>query len=140
MLGNIDSVDSGLVFIKGRVSGGVWREAPMIKNFDLLNVSHFPCDTQYPSDAQCDYLVEDDSLDDFARAGDFLRCLDARIIPDFPADGDLVVVQRQKDELRETSVRRVRRLGQRIELWPVNSEDDYHSKVLVIDNEELGKV
>jgi hypothetical protein len=132
---NIDKnvIDMLEIYINGRISEGIWREAPLSDSSNIRIASPFPVDLNYPAEAQYDLIIDDSSLDGFAREGDCLRCLDAKVLTDFPQDGDLVVAQRRKNDLIETTVKRVRRLGERLELWPERQEQVHASKVLVID-------
>lgn len=130
---NNNTIDMSRIYINGRISEGIWREAILSDISNVKIVSPFPVDLNYPADAQFDLVVEDNSLDGFARNGDFLRCIDARVLNDFPQDGDLVVLRRIKNDLIETTVKRVRRLGERLELWPEREEEVHASKVVVID-------
>ena len=133
--GSLD-VDMSIIYIKGVVAQNVWREAAVSRGENFFKASPFPLDPTFPAHGQFDLAIDDGSLDGFARDGDFLRCIDGKFIDNFPLDGDLVVVERRKEDLVETTVRRVRRLGNRVELWPEQKTDDVHSKVFVVDYEK----
>jgi hypothetical protein len=133
--GSLD-VDMSIIYIKGVVVQNVWREAAVSRGENFSKASPFPPDPTFPAHGQFDLAIDDGSLDGFARDGDFLRCIDGKFIDNFPLDGDLVVVERRTEDLVETTVRRVRRLGNRVELWPEQKTDDVHLKVFVVDYEK----
>ncbi len=90
-------------------------------------------DLRFPSDAQFDLIVADGSLTGFASAGDRLRCFDLALFAAPIEDGDIVVAERAS----ETLTRRVRRLGARIELWPLSGAGAPEGQGIVIHEDAV---
>jgi repressor LexA len=76
-------------------------------------------------------LVEGDSIDKIAPPGSFLHVVGVSARGYIPRDGDVVVVERVRDQggFRERSVKVVKMTRNRIELWP-SSNNQYWSKPL----------
>lgn len=98
--------------VVGKAAAGVWIEAEEAATLPVIfGHSSVPADPRFPPSAQFDLVVEGDSLNKFAAPGDRLRCVDIAKANVEINDGDLAVVQRSRENLIETSVRRVRSLG-----------------------------
>jgi hypothetical protein len=96
----------GLVIV-GQVSAGRWLEdyAPD----EPVSESAIPFDPRYPVDWQYGFLVRGTSINRVAPDGAFLMCLDIARSREPARDGDLVVIERHRDGLREVSARRITR-------------------------------
>ncbi len=117
--------------ILGKVAAGVWREldldAMAAREYEA---SSFPQDSRFPVDAQFDVIVDDASLNRLVAKGESLRCLDFEKSGQEAADGDLVLVERLRDSLRELTVRRVHCCNPRLTLqW--ESDDPRWSGTVV---------
>lgn len=85
-------------------------------------------------EAQFDLIVENNSLNRFARNGDRIRCIDISIAKIDVEDGDLVVIERHNGgDLKEISAKRLRRLSNRFEFWPESDDPFWQTDVIVKD-------
>jgi SOS-response transcriptional repressor LexA len=96
----------GLVVI-GQVAAGRWLEAyaPEEPVGDLV----IPFDSRYPVEWQYAFLVRGTSMNRVASDGEFLVCLDVARSGEPARDGDIVVIERHRQGLREVSARRITR-------------------------------
>lgn len=123
----------------GRVAAGMWLEIDGNDEFgEPLFEIPIPRDPRYPAEAVYGLLVEGTSLNKTARPGEVLVCLDILALGIDPADGDLVVVERIKNQggLREVTAKRLRikTKPRSIELWP-ESDDPRWQTPIVLDGE-----
>ena len=91
--------------LPGAVGAGLWIEGAASENKDL-QFAPVPPDPRYPAQYQTAYEVRGTSTDRFARPGDYLVVVD-RAAAGLPVrSGDIVIVTRNKDGLREVTARR----------------------------------
>jgi len=111
------------VSCRGRLASGVWRErgANYIDGDENISAG-FPPDPAYPLEAQSDYVIDELSLNNIGASGEILRCIDVAVLGSELRDGDFVVIERICDRgMTEISGKWLRRIGDRIELWPETS-------------------
>ena len=116
--------------LHGEVAGGSWHEITENQNMDLERVPVAP-DPRYPTDAQYALKVRGSSINRIARDGSILVCVDIMAAGIEIRDRDLVVVERRRGSLVETTVKRVRKAKGALELWP-ESDDPAHQERLTL--------
>lgn len=118
--------------LAGDVAAGVWMEIDPIEQVAGTQTVPFSASPIYPRSAQYALRVRGTSINKFADDGDFLRCIDVGISGVEPASGDLVIVQRERDQgsLREVTAKVIRRSKDVIRLEPA-STDTTHKPILV---------
>jgi SOS-response transcriptional repressor LexA len=106
---------------RGKVAAGVWLEIDQA--FEPEEWLPFNPVPQYPEGAVYCLTVEGDSIDRIAPQGSVLVCVDLYESGVTIRDGDLVIVERskQQDGLRETTAKRVRSVPGGLELYPESS-------------------
>lgn len=113
--------------LRGSVAAGVWREIPESQDMDVRSVPVAP-DERFPTEAQYALKVEGHSVNRTAPNGALLHCVDIVAAGIEIRQGDLVVVERTRAGMIETTVKRVRRgAGGVLQLWP-ESTDPAHQK------------
>jgi transcriptional regulator with XRE-family HTH domain len=125
------------ILIRGTVAPGVWRDQNAAPVSSLrLEHSFFPPDPRFNIDHQFDMMVEGTSIERFAKHGALLRCADIEKSGISPEPDDLVIVERKRDGLVETSAKRYRPTSDGIELWP-DSEDPHWQAPVAVSADEL---
>lgn len=110
----------------GEVAANVWRgvDADDQARFEEEK-SALPADPRFPADAQYDLVVRGTSINRVVPDGFRLRVLNLQKTGGEAPNGELVIVQRTRDQgqIVETSAKRLRRLPNgAVELWP-DSDD-----------------
>jgi DNA-binding Xre family transcriptional regulator len=95
------------VRILGAVATGIFRDVNAVVEDRIFYPSHLPPDPRFPTSVQFDTIVADDSLDAFAPKGFILRCIRPEAWPYAIVDDDLVIVERTRGGLHESSARRI---------------------------------
>lgn len=122
-------VVSGLQ-LHGEVAGGVWVEIPESQDMEYKRVPVAP-DPSYPIESQYALQVRGNSINRIAKDGSILVCVDIVSAGIEIRDADLVVVERRKGDLLETTVKRIRKGRNGLELWP-ESDDPAHQEKLTL--------
>jgi SOS-response transcriptional repressor LexA len=118
----------------GAVGAGLWLEAAS-ENNDALPIA-VPPDPRYPADYQTAYKVYGMSTDRFARPGDYLIVVD-RAATGLPVrSGDIVIVTRKRDGLREVTARRFQGTAPSCELRFESTDPRYGSPILIRDPDQ----
>ena len=112
----------------GVVAAGQWLE-PGVSAVEPKQ-TRVPADPRYPAHLQRAYEVHGTAIDRVARPGDFLIVVDRLSAGLTPRSGDLVIVTRTKQDLREVTARRLQVSGQDIELR-YNSTDPRYDGTLI---------
>lgn len=112
--------------IRGSVAAGVWREPSGTAELEPVLAPVAP-DQRFSVDSQYILRVEGHSMDRIAPPGSMLHCVDIVKSGLEIQHADIVVVERCRHGLYETTVKRVRKVGNRVELWP-DSGDPAHQK------------
>lgn len=123
---------AGVLRIAGEVAAGVWREVDLEAAAEYGDMQAI-VDPRYPEREQFLLIVRGTSLNRIASDGDFLHCVGiigsgVEIQP-----GDLVIVERSKDEggLVETTAKRVQRLNGTYELHPQSTDPQFQTPVVI---------
>lgn len=110
----------------GEIAAGVWAEVNENQDMEVRRVPVAP-DPAYPAEAQFALKVRGNSVNKTAPNGTIIICVDIIKGEVEIRDGDLVVVERRKGPLVETTLKRVRKAAKGIELWP-ESDDPNHKE------------
>lgn len=110
--------------LRGTVSAGIWTEVVENQDMQVRRVPVAP-DSRYPQHAQYALRVEGTSVDRVAPHGTILMVVDFWEASLEVRNGDLVVVERRRGGLVETTVKRVKFNKKVIELHP-ESDDPTH--------------
>jgi len=117
----------------GSVAAGVWiaMEGGMPIEQEK---SPFPPDPRFPREGQFDLIIQGSSINRFARDGERIRCVSVESGINVH-EGDYVVVERRKEggALLETTVKRLRRTGEKVELWPDSDDPRYKDPIIISD-------
>jgi len=116
--------------LHGEVAGGVWIEVHENQDTEFRRVAVAP-DPRYPTDAQYALTVRGNSVNKIAPDGSIIACVDIMASGVEVRDRDLVVVERRRGSIVETTVKRVRKAAGKLELWP-ESDDPAHQEKLAI--------
>ncbi len=116
--------------LHGEVAGGVWIELPENQDMELERVPVAP-DSRYPVDAQYALRVRGNSVNKTARDGSIVVCVDIMAAGIEIRDKDLVVVERKRGSIVETTIKRVKKGNGGLELWP-ESDDPAHQEKLTL--------
>ena len=100
--------------VAGVVAAGQWLE-PGVSTVEPKR-TRVPADPRYPAHRQRAYEVHGNAIDRVARPGDFLIVVDRQAAGLMPRSGDLVIVTRTKQDLREVTARRIQASGTDVEL------------------------
>jgi transcriptional regulator with XRE-family HTH domain len=125
---------TGLPF-RGVVEGGAWREVP--DSQDIHDVKYVPVapDSRFPVDAQYVLEVSGNSVNKVAANGTMVHCIDIVAGGIELRDRDLVVVERTQGHLLETTVKRLRKGTNGLELHP-ESDDPAHQMPLAVSESD----
>jgi len=116
--------------LHGDVAAGVWIEVHENQDMEYRRVAVAP-DPNYPTDAQYALTVRGNSVNKIARDGSIIACVDILTAGVDIRDRDLVVVERRRGAIVETTVKRARKAAGKLELWP-ESDDPAHQEKLTL--------
>jgi hypothetical protein len=105
-------------------SGGVWREAGALAVHDRAMIPSVP-NPKLAGLKQYAIRVEGSDTNRLFYAGDYAIFVPFEAVREKPRDGDLVEVERRRGTLKETAIRRVRIMGQDVQLWPESTEPEW---------------
>ncbi|WP_156647968.1 helix-turn-helix transcriptional regulator [Methylobacterium sp. Leaf88] len=114
---NIVDFDRPPVYIVGEVSPGVWLDKDFIYSHrsQASDMPTLPPDTRFPSEGQVDLYIRGNSINRFAPSGFILRCVLMDFWPELIRDGDLLIIDRFRNGLRERAAWRIRPTPQYID-------------------------
>jgi transcriptional regulator with XRE-family HTH domain len=118
---------SGL-HVLGEVQAGVWRE-----NDVLDEPKHPPLplgpDPRYQGKTQFALLVQGESMNKVFNPGTFIVCVSWADIGRQPREGDIVVVDRRRDGMVETTVKRIAVQNRKLVLMPDSTDPRFQSPI-----------
>lgn len=125
------------LLLEHRVQAGMWVEEDDFTQ-DRLSGPAVYADPNHPRPQWLE-LVSGDSIDRIAPEGSYVHVVDWRAIDREPRDGELVIVKRTRLEglLAERSVKQVRKVKGRVELWPASNNPKW-SQPLILNGAEDG--
>lgn len=96
------------IFMLGNVGAGVWLDKRVLRQQQSENTqSAVPPDPRFNHDAQFDLIVSGDSMDQFAREGQRLRCVKLEHYTYDVVEHDVLIVERERGDLLERFALRV---------------------------------
>lgn len=110
----------------GEIAAGVWSEVGENQEMEVKRVPVAP-DPAYPADAQYALKVKGNSVNRIAPDGTIIVVVDIIKAGIEVREGDLVWIERRKGTLVETTLKRIRKVKGRLELWP-ESDDPRHKE------------
>lgn len=122
--------------VHGEVAAGVWHEIPENQDMEYERVPVAP-DPRYPVDSQYALRVRGNSINRIAKDGTTVICVDIIAAGIEIVDKDLVVVERKRGSIVETTIKRVRKGKDGLELWP-ESDDPAHQEKLTLGRRRGG--
>ncbi len=116
------------IVVAGEVAAGVWREVEFGELDQLFVVFLTPTNKELRPHT-VGLLVKGESLNRIARENDVLVCESIAGTGNEPRDGDLVVVERRREQegLIEVTAKRLRITKAGPELWPESDDPRYQS-------------
>jgi transcriptional regulator with XRE-family HTH domain len=125
-------LDDGYLQIIGKVEAGDWLDIDPLYQPGEFERAPIAITPEYPRSAQYGLRVQGTSINRRAAEGDILRCIDIGISGIEPLPGDLVIVQRERDDgqLREVTAKILTKDGGVIRLEP-DSTDPH--KAIILD-------
>ena len=129
----------GEIPILGTVAAGAWLEVDGTSD-DYIEREYIPVppDPRHPIKASYGLVVSGTSINKIATAGDVLVCLSTISTGLEVEHGDLVIVERvrQQEGLREVTAKRVRRYADRIELAPESTDPRWQEPIILWYNQQ----
>jgi SOS-response transcriptional repressor LexA len=134
----IPAVVDGLPVL-GSVQAGVWREADVADEpkYGPLPISP---DTRYAGKPQFALRVVGNSMNRVVQDGSYIVCVSWAELGRQPRDGDLVVVERRRDGLIETTIKRIQIANRKILLMPDSDDPRWQSPIELeggLENDEI---
>jgi DNA-binding XRE family transcriptional regulator len=123
--------------VVGKVAAGYWRSCDYQDDIDQFPLMPSIMNSHYPAESQFIIEVEGESLNQTAPNGSFLHCaklLEAGIDPNNLEDGQLVIVQRTRQQFGEfeMTAKRIRKNGD-WELWPESDRPEFQEPFRIAD-------
>jgi DNA-binding XRE family transcriptional regulator len=123
--------------VVGKVAAGYWRSCDYQDDIDQFPLMPSIMNSHYPAESQFIIVVEGESLNQTAPNGSFLHCaklLEAGIDPNNLEDGQLVIVQRTRQQFGEfeMTAKRIRKNGD-WELWPESDRPEFQEPFRIAD-------
>jgi transcriptional regulator with XRE-family HTH domain len=125
--------------VLGDVHAGVWREVDL---GDEPKESPLPIgrDPLYPNVTQFALRVQGESMNRVVREGAYIVCVSWAELGRQPRDNDLVVIERRRDGLVETTIKRIRNIGQEVFLMPDSDDPRWQQPIPLdggLENDEI---
>lgn len=117
--------------VLGEVQAGIWREAEVADEHKYLPLP-IGADPRYSSASQFALLVRGESMNRVVRDGAYIVCVTWAELGRAPRDNDLVIVERRRDGLIETTVKRIKLENKKVLLMP-DSDDARWQTPIVLD-------
>jgi transcriptional regulator with XRE-family HTH domain len=129
---------SGLSVL-GEVQAGVWRE---VEAADEPKYPPLPIgsDPRYSGKNQFALVVRGESMNRVVHDGAYIVCVSWADLGRAPRDGDLVVVERRRDGLVETTIKRIKLQDQSILLVPDSNDPRWQTPIVLdggLENDEI---
>jgi transcriptional regulator with XRE-family HTH domain len=114
--------------VVGDVQAGVWREIDVV---DEPKHSPLPIgpDPRYQAATQFALLVLGESMNKVFAAGTFIVCVPWEQLGRQPRENDIVVVERQRDGMVETTVKRIEIQNRKLVLMPESTDPRFQSPI-----------
>lgn len=139
IFGEIVPATSPGLSVLGKVQAGIWRETEVA---DEPKYSPLPIgpDPRYSPDIQFALLVQGESMNRVVRDGAYIVCVSWAELGRAPRDNDLVVVERRRDGLIETTVKRIKIDNKKVLLLPDSDDPRWQTPLALeggMENDEI---
>ena len=125
--------------VLGSVQAGVWRETDVADEPKCGPIPISP-DARYPGKRQFALRVVGTSMNRVVQEGSYIVCVSWAELGRQPRDGDLVVVERRRDGLIETTIKRIQISNRKILLMPDSDDPRWQSPLELeggLENDEI---
>lgn len=141
IFGNILPANPIGIQVIGEVAAGVWKEHEQVDEQKYPPVP-IAFDPRYQPETQFALYVRGESMNLTIGNGEFAICVQWREIGRGPRDGDLVVVERRRDGLVESTIKRVMIKAQKLFLMPESSDPKWQTPLELelpggLENDEI---
>ena len=114
--------------VLGIVQAGVWREADLMDEAKDAPLPITP-DPRYMTVRQFALRVSGESMNRVVQDGTYIVCVSWAELGRQPREGDLVVVDRRRDGLVETTLKRIKITGQEVFLMPDSTDPRWQTPI-----------
>jgi transcriptional regulator with XRE-family HTH domain len=114
--------------VVGEVQAGVWRETDVIDEPKHPPLPLGP-DPRYQSSQQFALLVQGESMNKVFAPGTFIVCVSWSDVGRQPREGDIVVVERRRDGMVETTVKRIAVQNRKLVLMPDSTDPRFQNPI-----------
>lgn len=124
--------------VLGEVQAGVWRETEVADTLRYPPLPIFP-DPLYSSKAQFALRVRGESMNKVVRDGVYIVCVSWAELGRDPKENDLVVVERRRAGLIETTMKRIKIVSGKTTLMPDSDDPKWQAPLHLesgVDGEE----
>lgn len=125
---------STIIAVMGEVGAGIWREVQFGDLNQLFAIFLTPSREELRAHT-IGLMVRGESLNRIARERDVLICESIAGTGTEPRDGDLVIVERQREQegLIEVTAKRLKIVRNKKELWPESDDPRYQTAIKLSD-------
>jgi len=139
LFGNILPTNNVGLSVIGEVQAGVWKEV------DVLDEEKHPPlpigpDPRYSDTSQYALLVQGTSMNKVFAPGSFIVCVPWPDLGRDPREGDIVVVERRRNGMVETTVKRLALNKRRLVLMPESTDPRFQTPVELDGNEDHDEI
>jgi transcriptional regulator with XRE-family HTH domain len=128
VFGQLLPVATAGLTVEGEVQAGVWREIDVIDEPKHPPLPIGP-DPRYQSSKQFALLVQGTSMNKVFAPGTFIVCVPWMNVGRPPREGDIVVVERRRDGMVETTVKKVAVHNRKLVLMPDSTDPRFQNPV-----------
>lgn len=126
------------LLVRGNVAAGLWLEASVFENEVYDEGPIKGGDDRYPFELQYLMRIQGESLNKIAQDGDLILCLDHGLAGLEIQSGDLVVVERSRDDGHtiERTAKRIFQQNGKIELRPESNDPRFQDPLVFDEHDE----
>lgn len=139
LFGNILPTTNAGLSVIGEVQAGVWKEVDVVDEPKHPALPIGP-DPRYPNISQFALLVQGTSMNKIFAPGTFIVCAAWAEIGRDPREGDIVVVERRRDGMVETTVKKISFQNNKLVLMPESTDPRFQAPIELegnIDRDEI---
>lgn len=139
LFGNILPTSPNGLSVVGEVQAGVWKEVDVADEPKHSTLPIGP-DLRYSAYNQYALLVQGTSMNKLFAPGTFIVCVPWSELGRDMKDGDIVVVERRRDGMVETTVKRISLKNRRVTLVPESTDPRFQSPIELAGNEDRDEI
>lgn len=128
VFGKILPVSTAGLSVIGEVQAGVWREIDVVDEPRHPPLPIGP-DPRYLEARQFALLVQGESMNRVFAPGCFIVCVSWTDVARQPREGDIVVVERRRDGMVETTVKRIAVQNRKLVLMPDSTDPRFQNPI-----------